>query len=110
MPEISLDNHELEVVEEIRILGLITRSDMRWISNTDSMVKKANKRLWLLRRLKNLGAKQDQLEVYEKQVRCIVELAVPAWQGSITISEKTGLRKNSEKCLPYHIGGLIHLL
>ena len=54
MPEISIDDHELEVVDEIRLLGLILRSDMKWTSNTENMVKKANKRLWMLRRLKNL--------------------------------------------------------
>ena len=47
LPELSLDNNELEVVDEIRLLGLVIRSDLRWMSNTDSMVKKANKRLWI---------------------------------------------------------------
>ena len=94
IPEISLEKQELEVVEEIRLLGLIIRSDMRWVSNTENMVKKSNKRLWLLRRLKNLGANHKQLvEVYIKQVRCILELAAPAWQGSITLTEKQDIER-----------------
>ena len=53
---------------------------MKWISNTRNMVMKANKRLWILRRLKNMGAlENDLLEVYIKQIRCILEYAVPAW-------------------------------
>ena len=60
MPNMCLDGQELEVVEEIKLLGLIVRSDMKWISNTKNMAKKANKRLWLLRRLKNLGANNSQ--------------------------------------------------
>ena len=79
MPEINLDEHELEVVDEIRLLGLILRSDMKWTSNTENMITKANKRLWMLRRLKNLGANSiDLVEVYTKQIRCVLELAVPA--------------------------------
>ena len=31
MPEISLDGNEIEVVDEIRLLGIILRSDMKWI-------------------------------------------------------------------------------
>ena len=58
MPELRIDDHELEVVDEIRLLGLVIRSDMSWISNTANNVGKANKRLWILRRLKNLGAQQ----------------------------------------------------
>ena len=56
MPELTLDNNELEVVDDIRLIGLILRSDMKWMSNTENMVKKANKRIWILRRLKYLGA------------------------------------------------------
>ena len=83
MPNICLDEQELELVEEIKLLGLTIRSDMKWVSNTENMVKKGNKRLWLLRRLKNLGANNEQLvDVYTKQIRCILELAAPAWQGS----------------------------
>ena len=94
MPEISLDGHDLEVVDEIRLLGIILRSDMKWISNTKNMITKANKRLWILRRLKFLGADQDDLlEVYTKQIRCILELAVPSWQGGISQAEKTDLER-----------------
>jgi hypothetical protein len=94
MPEISIDDHELEVVDEIRLLGLILRSDMKWTSNTENMVKKANKRLWMLRRLKNLGANSiDLVEVYTKQIRCVLELAAPAWQGSLSQVEKQDLER-----------------
>ena len=42
-----------------------------------------------MRRLKVIGANQKQLiDVYEKHVRSLLELAVPAWQGSITQSER----------------------
>ena len=49
---VTLGQNDLEVVDEVRILGLIIRSDLKWVSNTDSMVSKANKRIWIVRRLK----------------------------------------------------------
>ena len=94
MPQVSLSGNELEVVNEIRLLGLVIRADMRWCSNTQNMVKKANKRLWRLRRLKNMGAnKEDLVDVYIKQIRCVLELAVPAWQGGLSQAQKTDLEK-----------------
>ena len=37
-----------------------------------------------IRRLKNLGASDlDLLDVYQKQIRCTVEFAVPAWAGNL---------------------------
>ena len=94
MPEILVDDHELEVVDEIRLLGLIIRSDLKWISNTTNIVAKANKRLWILRRLSNLGAKEsDLVDVYTKQIRSVLELAVPAWQGGLTQAEKRDIER-----------------
>ena len=41
-----------------------------------------------------MGANQsDLLDVYTKQVRCILELAVPAWQGGLSQAEKTDLER-----------------
>ena len=66
------------------------------------MISKASKRLWILRRLKKLGAKQlDLVDVYIKQIRCIMELAVPAWQGSLSQAEKVDLER-VQKCA-FHI-------
>jgi len=49
------------------------------IDNTLYISKKAYSCLWLLRRLKNIGASRDEMiDVYQKQVRPILELEVPA--------------------------------
>ena len=53
------------------------------------MVLKAYKKLWIMRRLKKLGANEEELkDIYIKQVRSVLELAVPAWQGAITQAER----------------------
>ena len=94
MPEISIDGAELEVVEELRLLGVIIRSDMSWASNTELMVQKANKRMWFLRRLKYMGAPEEDLkDVYIKDIRSVLELAVPAWHGAITQAERVDIER-----------------
>ena len=104
-PEITLENNDLEVVDEIRLLGLIIRSDLKTVSNTGNMVKKENKRLWIIRRLKHLGAQQDDLlDVYTKQVRSVLELAVPAWHGAITLVEQQDIER-IQKCVAHIILG-----
>ena len=68
-------------------------------------MKKANKRLWIVRRLKNLGAQQeDLLDVYTKQVRSVLELAVPAWHGTITLAEQQDIER-IQKCVAHIILG-----
>ena len=39
----------------------------------------------MLRRLKKLGAtKEEMKDVYQKQVRSILEMAAPVWQAGLT--------------------------
>ena len=42
----------------------------------------------MLRRLSNLGAREDEmLDVYQKQVRSVLEMAVPVWHAGLTQQE-----------------------
>ena len=86
MPELTLASQDyLEVVEEIKLLGLVIRSDLSWSSNTDNMCKKAYTRMWILRRLKNIGADKDELlDVYRQQIMSVLEFAAPVWTPGIT--------------------------
>ena len=94
MPTLEVQGCEIEVVEEMRLLGLIIRSDLKWSSNSEHITLKAFGRLWILRRLKALGAKEsDLLDVYLKQVRSVLELAVPAWHPGLTAGEATDIER-----------------
>ena len=102
MPEVKfIQGENIEVVEQMKIVGFILRSDMKTISNTEYIVKKAYARMWMLRRLKVLGASRCRLlDVLQKQVLSTLLLAVPAWDCLLTVQErhdiervlKTGLR------------------
>ena len=76
-------------------MGLIIRSDMKWSSNTEHIVLKAYKRLWILRRL---------LDGYIKQVRSTLELAVPAWHSGITVCESIDIERVQRAALQIILG------
>ena len=104
-PSFSLNDNELETVEETKLLGLIVRSDLSWTSNTQYMVKRANKKLWCLRRLKNLGAEvEDLLDVYFKQIRCLLEYGVAVWQPSLTNEDKIKIERVQKSALSIILG------
>ena len=44
MPDLEIDGTELEVMENIKLLGIIIQSDMKWKSNTSNLVNKSNKK------------------------------------------------------------------
>ena len=86
-PEISIQGFDdnIEVVSKTKLLGVMLTSDLKWNANTEYMCNKAYKKLWILRRLKALHLDSTFIvEVYIKEIRSILELAVPAWHGSLT--------------------------
>ena len=50
--------------------------------------------MWMLRRLKKLGASVSELlDVYERQIRSVLELAVPAWQPGLTKQDSNQIER-----------------
>ena len=85
MPEFSVNQNRVELIEQTKLLGVILSSDLSWAANTEYIVKRCLNKTWMLRRLKKLGASQDYLlEVYIKQVRSLAEYGVPVWNSSLT--------------------------
>ena len=46
--EVRLKGEPLEIVEEVKLLGVIITNDLRWYKNTSYLVKKANKKMRML--------------------------------------------------------------
>ena len=93
-PELSLNNRILDVVPYLRLVGVTISDDFTWVKNTDNMVRKAYAKVWILRRLKALGAsRRSLLNIYTKHIRCILEFACPAWNGALTLKESRKLER-----------------
>ena len=105
MPTFTLEGNEIEVVEEMKILGVIITSDMKFSKNSEYIIKRGFKRVWMLRRLKNLGASIENLiDVYIKQIRSVLELAVPVWHPSLTVVDKVGIERVQRAALQVILG------
>ena len=105
MPKINLGGQQLEVVEQIRLLGVTIRSDLKWSSNTTNIVQRAVNKLWVIRRLKKFGANRDELiDLYTKYCRSILEYAVPVWHSSITAYESNDIERVQKMALHLILG------
>ena len=84
-PTYDIGKSSLETAETMKILGIVLENDLSWNKNTNYIVEKAYKRLWMIKRLKYLGAKRDDLtDIYTKQIRSVLEFGVPIWNSSLT--------------------------
>ena len=97
-PNLVLEGKQLEVVEQMKLLGVIVTSDLKWHENTKHITKKAFGRLWLLKRLKLMGASTiTLLDVYCKQVRSVLEFSAVVWESGLTQENSTQIER-AQKC------------
>ena len=86
-PEVQFcDRTFLEVVEEqTTLLGVVVSSDLKWKKKTEYICNKAHRKLWILRRMMKLNLTEYELfDVYQKEVRFILEFAAPVWHSNLT--------------------------
>ena len=75
-----------EVINEMKLLGVMLICGLKWACNTEFICKKAYNKMWTLRRMKILNIELLViLDVYCRVIWSVLELAVPAWHIRITI-------------------------
>ena len=55
-PQIEIDNTLIDVVEESKLLGIHITQDLKWQKHIDNITKRAFSRIWIVKRLSELGA------------------------------------------------------
>lgn len=85
-PEVQFSNSiPIEYITETKLVGVVLSENLTWHKNTLYICQKARGKLWLLRRMVKLGLDIYQMfNVYCKEVRSILELAVPVWHPGLT--------------------------
>ena len=91
---LELEDIHLEQVNESRLLGLVLRDDLSWVSNTQSITKRANARMIILRNLYSFDIPvEDLLQLYILYIRSLVEQSAVVWHSSITKGEQKDLER-----------------
>ena len=82
---LRLNEQNVEVIDSTRLLGTIITNDLRWDANTANIVKKANARMELLRKVASFGASIEDLKnIYILFVRSHLEQSATVWHSSLT--------------------------
>jgi hypothetical protein len=82
---LSLNEENVNVVSETKLLGTILQDTLKWDMNTDRIVKKANSRMILLRKLSEFGAPREDLKIiYILYIRSVLEQNCTVWHSSLT--------------------------
>ena len=94
-PELEFaDGTLIEYIPETKLVGVILSENLRWHKNTFYICQKARQKNWMLRRMVKLGLETSTMfDVYTKEVRSILELAVPVWHSGLTKLQSTDIER-----------------
>ena len=91
---LTINNEQIEVIDSTKLLGTIITNDLKWESNCKSLVKKANSRMELLRKVSSFGLDQVELKnIYVIFIRSVLEQSATVWHSSLTEENKNDLER-----------------
>ena len=95
---LNIEGEILETVEDTKLLGTIISNDLKWEKNTDNIVKKANMRMELLRKVSTFGASWEELKnIYILYIRSLLEQSCTVWHSGLTAENSEDLER-IQKC------------
>ena len=92
----SPNEANVEMLSHLKIqqkpVGTLRKLQNKWKKNTEYLVSKARQKIWILHRLVPLGLSLHELfDVYIKEIRSILEFAVPVWHSSLTSKQSSSI-------------------
>ena len=97
---LSLKGKGVEVIEKTKLLGTEITNDLKWDCNTAAIVKKANARMELVRRVASFGTPVEDLKtIYILFVRSHLEQSATVWHSSLTQDNRDDLERVQKSAL-----------
>ncbi len=97
-PPLTNMDSTVTTVESFRFLGTTISQDLKWDTHIDSIVKKAQQRLYFIRQLRKFNLPQELLkQFYSAIIESILCTSITVWFSSATKSDLRRLRRTAER-------------
>ena len=102
---LSINDKPIEVINSTRLLGTIITDDLKWDANCANLVKKANGRMELMRKVSSFGLDKEELKnIYFLFVRSVLEQSATVWHSSLTQENKEDLERVQKSAIRIIMG------
>ena len=102
---LKLNDEVIETVTSTKLLGTIISNDLSWDLNIQNIVKKANSRMELLRRVVNFGVSVEDLKtIYFLFIRSHLEQSATVWHSSLTQENCSDLERVQKSAVKLILG------
>ncbi len=94
LPPLTILNSTVTAVESFRFLGTTISQNLKWDIHIDSIVKKAQQRLYFLRQLRKYKLPQELLkQFYSAIIESVLCTSITVWFSSATKSDLRRLQR-----------------
>ncbi len=94
LPPLIIMNSTVTAVESFRFLGTTISQDLKWDNHIESIVKKAQQRLYFFRQLRKFNLPQELLkQFYSAIIESVLCTSITVWFSSATKSDLRRLRR-----------------
>ncbi len=91
LPPLTIMNSSVTAVESFRFLGTTISQDLKWANHIESIVKKAQQRLYFLHQLRKFNLPQEMLiQFYSAIIESILCMSITVW---FSLATKFDLRR-----------------
>ena len=94
---LNLKGTNIQVVDQMKILGTIVKSNLSWDDNCYELIRKVNARMQLLRGVQNFGAsKEEMVHLWIIFCRSVLEQSCVVWHSSLTQENSDDLERTQK--------------
>ncbi len=94
LPPLTVMNSTVTAVESFRFLGTTISQDLKWDNHIESIMKKAQQRLYFLCQLRKFHLPQEQLKQFDSVIiESVLCTSITVWFSSATKSDLKRLRR-----------------
>lgn len=95
----TIHDEEVQIIQTHKYLGTVFDSQLTFSENTDSIVKRANQRIHLLRKLNSFGISRNILcAFYQTFIESLLTFSFICWFGGLSVEDKKGLNDIIRVC------------
>ena len=104
-PQLSVGPHYLQVVQSTKLLGVMVDDQLSWKPHVTTIIRSASYKIYMLRRLRSLGAPADELRgVYLTFILPKLMYASPAWSSSLNLTQRQQLERVQKRAFRVILG------
>ena len=102
---LKLNNTNIEIVDSMKILGTTLNNQLNWDQNCKDIIRKVNKRMVFLRKIKSFGAsKSKMVHLWIQYCRSVLEQSAVLWQGGLTEENRHSLERTQKSFVKLILG------